>query len=452
MRWHRNENGAVIIHVAIALVALLAFSAFVVDQGVMYVARRQAQNAADAGALAGAVSLVKDGGAPTDAGQSALHWAGDNAILGAANSASNSDITLSGPSGTCGTACTVAPIPPCGDKPGCVRVDVFRNMPDRTNATRGSAIPTFFGHLIGVSQQGVRATATAWTATANSATCLKPWAVADKWAEFRNGATGAWPGGQKPWEPTDTFDKWTGNGTNVALYPDPRDSYVPPTDTITGTGFTPDADFGRQLILKAGSASDPISAGWFQALQLPCASDNSGASCYRENIYGCTTMTYSIGDTIQVDNKTGNMVGPTEQGVNGGGPVPVGQALVQQDPDAKWKATGPYVPGQPQPGFVEGGKGMNSPRIVPVALIDIDDYLSTSPSGKSTVKIVNIMGFFVEGTCGSKTEPILESYNDCSKNNSAVVGRLVRAIGLQVGSGPVVGPDSSFLKVIQLVR
>ena len=58
----RDDRGAIIIHVAFALLALIAFSAFVVDMGVMWVSRRQAQNAADAGALAGAVALMKDGG------------------------------------------------------------------------------------------------------------------------------------------------------------------------------------------------------------------------------------------------------------------------------------------------------------------------------------------------------------------------------------------------------
>ena len=53
-----SERGAVIVHVTIALVGLLAFSIFVVDYGVMWAARRQAQNAADAAALAGAISLA----------------------------------------------------------------------------------------------------------------------------------------------------------------------------------------------------------------------------------------------------------------------------------------------------------------------------------------------------------------------------------------------------------
>lgn len=56
----RSERGAIIIHVAIAMLGLLAFSAFSIDHGVMMVSRGQAQNAADAGALAAALYLAWD--------------------------------------------------------------------------------------------------------------------------------------------------------------------------------------------------------------------------------------------------------------------------------------------------------------------------------------------------------------------------------------------------------
>ena len=56
----QSERGAVIIHVAIALIALLGFTAVIVDYGAMWVARSQAQAAADAGALAGALTLLED--------------------------------------------------------------------------------------------------------------------------------------------------------------------------------------------------------------------------------------------------------------------------------------------------------------------------------------------------------------------------------------------------------
>ena len=49
-----SERGAILIHVAVGLIALIAFSALVVDYGVLWVSRHQAQNAADAAAHAAA--------------------------------------------------------------------------------------------------------------------------------------------------------------------------------------------------------------------------------------------------------------------------------------------------------------------------------------------------------------------------------------------------------------
>ena len=46
-----RERGAVLVHVAVTLVGLVAFSALTIDYGVLWTSRRQAQNAADAGAL-----------------------------------------------------------------------------------------------------------------------------------------------------------------------------------------------------------------------------------------------------------------------------------------------------------------------------------------------------------------------------------------------------------------
>ena len=48
----RTERGAIIIQVAVALLGLTLLSAFVIDNGVRWASRGQAQNAADAGALA----------------------------------------------------------------------------------------------------------------------------------------------------------------------------------------------------------------------------------------------------------------------------------------------------------------------------------------------------------------------------------------------------------------
>src|SRR6476620_6562833 len=61
----QSERGAVFVQVGIAMFVLVAFNVFVLDYGVMWVARSQAQAAADAGALAGAVARGYDDFDPT---------------------------------------------------------------------------------------------------------------------------------------------------------------------------------------------------------------------------------------------------------------------------------------------------------------------------------------------------------------------------------------------------
>src|SRR6476660_7041530 len=57
IRRHESERGAILIHVAAGIIAFIAFSALVVDYGVLWVSRDQAQVAADAAAHAAAEEL-----------------------------------------------------------------------------------------------------------------------------------------------------------------------------------------------------------------------------------------------------------------------------------------------------------------------------------------------------------------------------------------------------------
>jgi len=137
-----SERGAIFVQVGIALFVLVAFNVFVLDYGVVWTARRQAQNAADAGALAGATARgYDDFDDPPDSGgivpQIASNVAAANLIW---NQPGSAVVTFDCPAGITGR---------------CVRVDVYRN------GTNGSTVlPTFFGPLLGVNSQGVRATAT----------------------------------------------------------------------------------------------------------------------------------------------------------------------------------------------------------------------------------------------------------------------------------------------------
>ena len=59
-RVRTDVRGAILVHVAVALLMLAALSAFAIDFGLFSWSRGQAQNAADAGAMAGAAALAFD--------------------------------------------------------------------------------------------------------------------------------------------------------------------------------------------------------------------------------------------------------------------------------------------------------------------------------------------------------------------------------------------------------
>jgi Putative Flp pilus-assembly TadE/G-like len=438
----RDDRGAIIIHVAFALLALLAFSAFVVDMGVMWVSRRQAQNAADAGALAGAVALMKDGGTPAEAAKSALQWTNDNAILGASSSAANVRITFSGPvAGTCGPSCDVATIPPCLNKPGCVRADVFRNAPDRAyrgGATLGAPIPAFFGPLIGITQQRVRATATAEVASGNQIRCLLPFAAIDRWADNHD---------ENP-DPTyfanDPLTGTAGWSQNDMYQSAQGDVYIPPYNGNTNhTGWKVTNDFGRQMVLKDGAVGT-YSAGWALTVDLP---DSTGSQDYKWNIQNCNQQPVGIAtqpeacSTVNepigcVSVKTGVAQGPTSQGIGD-----VAKGLVGQDPTAHWDS------GQKT---VLGGGGLSSPRVRPMVVLDINNYVAQGCSGTTCVgKVANIIGFFVEGMCKDVT---LDPGIGCDDPTKDVVGRIVTVPGSYVSGSGGAEESASFVKVVRLVR
>ena len=70
-RW-RSEDGSILIPVAVCMLGLLTFSAFTIDHGVLLSSRRQAQTAADAGALAAALYLAWDDGTDLPGAQAVL--------------------------------------------------------------------------------------------------------------------------------------------------------------------------------------------------------------------------------------------------------------------------------------------------------------------------------------------------------------------------------------------
>jgi hypothetical protein len=447
----RGERGAITIHVAIALIAMLAFVSFVADYGLMWVSRRQAQNAADAAALAGAISLVLEGSTAT-AKLSAAQFASENYIFGTSNDASaGGNVTVD----VSGTGVGETSLPPCGTNKGCVRVDVFRNEPDRPERSsdiRGGSIPTFFGQIVGITSQGVRATATAQTANGNGVKCLLPFAVVDRWNDkyddnvdttyFANDGILSAAG----WTPNDDFQPAKG------------DVYVPPYNGNTDhTGWRVNVDYGRQLILKAGSLNDKVySAGWALQVDLP---NSTGSQDYNWNIKNCNPQGIGIATAPEtcpavdwdhgcLSIKTGMAQGPTSQGIK----TDV-DSVFKQDPGAHWNPSYTGVAPAGLTGAIVDGNGaldMGSPRIRPLAVIDIGNYMAQGCSGTTCLgKVANIIGFFVEGMCKDVT---MDTGMICPDPNKDVVGRIVTLPGSFATGVGTVDDSASFIKVIRLVR
>ena len=267
-----------------------------------------------------------------------------------------------------------------------------------------------------------RATATAQVAAGNAVKCIKPWGIADKWQDN----SGTFDAG---WDQQDSFNP----GVDV---------YVPSTSTTT-TGFTPNNDKGLQLALKGDHGS--WLAGWSSEIQFPGA---TGSSDYEDAIIGCPSFVPEVGFYAgqPCDNKDhedpargclrvkqGVSQGPTTSGVD---------TLVGYDPDAYWSG-----------GQVVGSDFAESPRIVPIPLFDPADFVvnqAAACSGSNCViKVVNIMGFFVEGVC---EDVALDPTTYCADPKKDIVGRLVGYVGTKRGGAGNVPIGNSFILIMRLVR
>jgi hypothetical protein len=331
-----DERGAILVHVVVALMMLIALSAFAIDFGLFWLARAEAQNSADAGAMAGAVALNYDGPIDTsDTGspkQSALKATQINKVIDQppAVDVANDIKFLDCPDGT--------------PSPACIRVDVYRD-----NA-HGNPLPTWIGNLVGLTSQDTKATATAEAASGNATNCLRPWMIPDKWKEVTAPAT-------------------TYNGSDVYIPPDPKTG-------LGGTGYTVAKDYGTVVTLKEGNPQQAISPGDYYPIDL---TDSNGGDDYRTNIGTCRNQISAIGDKLWTE--PGNMVGPTKQGVGD---------LVAEDPGASWN--GKAVVGS---AYAVSPRIVPVAMFSPAEFASLD-----RSSGKFQLTIVNILGFFVQSVSG----------------------------------------------------
>jgi len=355
----RAERGAILVQTAIMLVGLTAFGAFIVDYGVLWTARRQVQNAADAAALAAAISLGFD--APGDqarARQNAIIAVGQNPVWGAPADMGAGDVTF--------PPCPVGAVPAQGGGV-CVRVEVFRNQ--RAGAT---PLPTIFANLVNVSDQGVKATATAQVLYGSSTDCVRPLAVPDKWQELRGDVP---PAG---WDVLDSFDRY-----HLGALLTPADFYQPPGAGGNGTGYSRGptggsaGDYGANVEFAPAVIPGKASASFFLPVHIAPGGTFAG------DLASCSSRIVEPGDTLQVE--LNNVAGEFAQGV---------LSLIGQDPAASWSVAMNGGRGGVAGGCMASGACTISPRIIAVPVFDPDAWDLGGP-GNGVVRVTRIAGFFV---------------------------------------------------------
>ena len=377
-RTWQDERGFSMVFVAVGLAAFLAATTLAIDVGMFMTARAQAQNAADAGALAGAVALAFDDfdnrTASGPAVQNAIQAASANQVMARVVSVTPGDVTF--------------PNDPNG-RPTWVHVEVFRTE------ARGNPVATLMGTLLHRNWVDVRAIATAQAAPANAETCVKPFTIPDKWVEKQTGS----------WDPDDTFDLYDNHGQPLAN----PDVYIP-SDQPGYTGYNAERDKGTQLVLKAAQGEN-IAPSFYNPIAI---GTSSGGEDYRWNIENCNTTVMGFGDPLV--SEPGNMVGPTKQGTD---------ALIAKDPDAYWDSTNNRVVSSMHP----------SPRVAIIPVYDPVYYAEGKHNSRNAdLKVVNYIGFFIEGMQGN-----------------SVMGRITPVSGIMNGNaGPA--PSGSFPMVIRLVQ
>lgn len=338
----RDERGMTLVMVATGMVAFLSATMLAVDVGMMMVARTEAQSAADAGALAGAVALGFDDyddrseTGPAVQNAIAAGSAVENGVINAQASVLPEDVSF-----------------PAINQ---VRVRVQRS------SVRGNPLTTFFAPIFGVDTVNIGAEATAEVSPANAMTCVKPFTIPDKWIERQT----------PPWDPTDTFNLYDNKGKPLA---DP-DVYIP-LGQPGYTGYNANTDRGALVTLKAGQGSQITPSFYFPY----SIGGVSGANEYEWNIANCNTTVMDFDDLMMAE--PGNMSGPTRSGI---------EALIAKDSLARWDTYDNKVVSSMHP----------SPRVVAIPLFDPVYYETGKQNGRNAdLKVVNYLGFFIEEMQGN---------------------------------------------------
>jgi hypothetical protein len=341
-----DESGMSYVFIGLGMMAFLSGSMLAIDVGMLMTARNQAQNSADAGALAGAVALFRDSFTDHSPGgpavTSAIQASQMNQVMGKNVSVNSGDVTF---------------LPGSGGVVNRVQVNVYRTT------ARGNPVNTYIARFFGMQNADIWATATAEATPANAMTCVKPFTIPDKWIEK----------GTPPWDSSDTYDAFDKKGVPIAN----ADIYIP-TGNPGYTGYNQESNRGQRLTLRA-QTGDNITASFYFSLALGNGDGNlTGGELYRWNIAHCNTSIMHIGDPLV--QEPGAMEGPTIKGA---------EELIARDPGTYWDEYSKTVKGS--------RFGNNSPRVFPIPLYDPIVYDSGKRNGRTADLVTaNWIGFYLD--------------------------------------------------------
>lgn len=399
-RLTKDEAGMSYVFVGLGLMALMSATMLAIDVGMLMTARSQAQNSADAAALAGAVSLAFDSwddrSATGPAVTNAITYGKQNLVQPNPKMGESGEVSIT-------PADIEFPIDPVSGEANRVQATVWR-----AGGHAGTKpVDTLVARYFGINTVNIGATATAEAAPANAMTCVKPFTIPDKWREVQDPA----------WDVNDTFTRYYETGSKKGqVIPNP-DVYVPAYDG-TGrvnpdyTGYNNEANRGMRMTLHA-QIGDNIAPSLFFSLAM---TDDTGGSDYAWNIANCNHNIYHWNDPLV--QEPGAKEGPTISGI---------EELIAKDPGAYWDDTSNTVKGS-----TFGTR--QSPRIFPIPLFDPDYYQGGKTTGRvATLKVANWIGYFVEYIGGT-----------------TIYGRIIPIAGIRDKYG--VSGNPSFPRAIRLVK
>jgi Putative Flp pilus-assembly TadE/G-like len=380
----RARRGMTLVVVCLLLIAFLGIAALCIDLGVLYTARTSAQHAADSAALAGAFTFVNSPNAtqPLAAQQAAIAAAGTNKILGQSVAIGSGDVV----------------------------VDTTKRQVTVTVSRLGTGgVNTFFGKAIGMSKVSVQTQAMAQaSASAGATRCIKPVYMPNTIY-----STLAPDQACKTNPPQIIFD----SNNNISTWAQGQNGNL--------------RFIGQCTFVRPTTPSGALTPSQFYSLDF-----GSGAATYREvwakclnEVSGANPGIVQCGDSIPVE--TGNMVGPTKQGVDD----------MIGNPQDTWLGADPTTgifKYQTSSGVSDTSKSLGV-----VAVWDNCHHTITSGTHGQSAPIIGFLEVFVDG--------MSNSCSGSANGGNNVRVHTVNAIGC-AGNGAGSTTPGPFAVPVQLVK